>query len=255
MIAELLPVRTRDCLYVQRLTTAPVQGTLLRMHWQMLAENPALPHAFFRVGNCGLCKISGKRALFLGYAEDAEEFGAFLRFSQVLQLTTSALPPEPWQVVEKTRVLLRFPGTKLPSSFSREIPGFCKAVQPRDILTLLESSDGPIPPAARDYFYADLCARRNHGYAVLYGIETEENLLATAGIWALLEKNAYIANVETRPEYRQKGFASFLIAQLCLDFGKTRTLSLLCDEELLTFYARLGFVATNQFSFVSVVGP
>ncbi len=253
MIVQLLPNRRQDTLHLKLNTHSPVGGTLCRMHWQMLQENPALPHRFYRIDNTGLCKISGGRALLLGHAQDAEEFGAFLRFSQVLQLTTSNPPPPGWKVVEKSRVLLRPSNRILPAFIEhKEVKGFSKTVSPSDILTLLESSDGPIPPAARDYFYADLCARRNHGHAILYGILQNNALLSTAGIWALLEHEGYLANVETHFSHRNQGYASFLLSQLCHDFGSTHSLSLLCQEPLIAFYSRFGFAPTEEYSFVSI---
>ncbi len=255
MIYQLHPQRPKDSLEVHRLTTMPVAGALCQMHWHMLCENPRLMHTFYRVGPGGLCKLSQGRALLCGKAEDAEEFGAFLRFANILQLTSSHLPPNGWHVVEQSRVMLRLPcspSDALLKNTAAPLPGFCQSVSPSDVIALLESSDGPIPDAARDFFYADLCARRNHGYAVLYGVKQQNVLQSTAGIWALLKHEGYIANVETHTQHRHKGLATALLSHLCLQYGRTRTLSLLCQDELIPFYARLGFSPTSRHSFVSV---
>ncbi len=255
MIAQLSPGHVRDDVVVRHHTKVPALGTVCRMHWRMLCKNSTLPHTFYSIGSSGLCRVSGKRALLLGRAENAEEFGDFLRFCNILQLTSNHQPPDGWQVVETTRVMLRAPATQaaLPARVALNSgESFCKSVSPSSVLALLESGDGPIPPLARDFFYADLCARRNHGYTAMYGITKNNTLLAGAGIWALLEKDAYIANVETHALHRHRGLATTLLTSLCCDFGKTRTLSLLCEEPLISFYTRFGFQADYQHFFVSV---
>ncbi len=247
MIRRALP---EDGPEVLRRATETATGALCAIHWQMLCQNPRLPHHFFLVGGEGLLKLSGGRALLCGPAEDAEELGAFLRFSGVSQLTALDFALPGWALAQENRVLLRPPA---PAASPTAPPhGFCEAPAPAAVLEVLESADGPIqPPAARDFFYADLCARLNHGCAALVGLQAEGRLIATAGLWALTAQAGYLANVETRPECRRQGHAGALIRQLCATHGG-RPLSLFCQAALLPFYARFGFAPTGQRGLISI---
>ncbi len=248
MIRKALP---EDGQEVLRRASGPALGPLCSMHWQMQCKNPRLPHHFFLVGSAGLLQLSGGRAFLCGRAEDAEELGAFLRFSCISQLTALDFMPPGWALAEEDEVLLR-PPAALPAHFAPP-PGLVETPPAEDLLAVLESADGPIRPlAARDYFYADLCARRNHGYAVLYGLHQGGRLVSTAGLWALTPQGGYLANVETRPEHQRQGHAGALIRLLCARYGD-RPLSLLCRKELLAFYARFGFLPTGQKGLVSVL--
>ena len=234
-----------------RRTAPPVTGVLCAMHWAMKQENPRLPHRFYLAGRQGVLKLSGGRATLCGPAEDAEELGAFLRFADVSQLTALDFVPPGWRVVEENRVLLRPPGPLLAPP--RPLPGFEACPGAGEVIGVLESADGPIPPAARDFLYADLCARRNHGRATVYGVREGGELASTAGLWALAEGDAYLACVETRPQSQRRGYAGGLVARLCEQFGANRRLSLLCLPKLLPFYARFGFEETEGRGLISVI--
>ena len=227
----------------------PVVGALCRMHWRMLRENQRLPHRFYLVGEKALLKLSGGRATLCGPVQDAEELGAFLRFSGISQMTALGFFPPGWRLVETNTVMLRPADADAP--LRRSPAGLERCPPAGEVLAVLESADGPIAPeAARSYFYADLCTRRNHGCAAIYGMREEGLLAATAGVWALDGTEGYLACVETRPSFRRRGLAATLLGVLCEEYG-TRPLSLICRGELSPYYARFGFLKTNELGLIS----
>ena len=243
--------RSEDSAELLRRAAQPVTGALCAMHWEMQLENPRLPHQFYLAGQQGILKVSGGRATLCGPAEDAEELGAFLRFAGISQLTALDFLPHGWRVAEENQVMLRPAGTPL-APLGRP-PGFEPCPGAEEVIEVLESADGPLPPAARDFFYADLCARRNHGRAAVYGAREDDVLVATAGLWALTDAEGYLACVETRLGSRGRGYAGGLIATLCAQYGERR-LSLFCRRELVPFYARFGFAEAPCRGIISVAG-
>lgn len=217
----------------------PVTGALVEMYWHMQMENPRLPHRFYLLDTGAVLRLGGSRATLCGPAGDPGELAAFLRHERISQMTALDTLPPGWRVVEDDTLLLRPAG---PAPLPPPPPGFEDCPSLEEVMAVLESQDGRMsPPAARDFFYADAAARRNHGGTVVYGIRREEGLAATAGLWALTLREGYVACVETRREYQGKGLASALLSQLVGRYGD-RPLSLLCQPALCSFYARWGFV-------------
>ncbi len=249
MIRKATPADTAEVL--RRAAPWPVTGVLCGMHWQMLLQNPRLPHVVYLTGHKGLLTVSGGRATLCGPVEDADELGVFLRFAGASQLTALQFVPKGWRLAEENRVMLRPAGLSSPPV---PLPAnFTAAPSIAEILEVLEESDGPIsPPAAREYFICDLQARRNHGMAMVYGIRKNGKTLATAGLWALTQNAGYLACVETRPAHRRRGYASSLVARLCADYS-SRSLSLLCKAPLAGFYTPFGFTDTGLLGYISVL--
>ena len=241
---------------LRRAETQPTLGAICAIHWRMQQENPHLPHRFYLLDGEGLLKISGGRGFLCGAVGDTEELISFLRFAGVEQLTALGFFPPGWQVVEQDHILLRAAESHKPTEVFKPL-GFAPTPTGEEVLGVLESSDGQIhPQAARDFFYADFCARRNHGAAVVYGLRppgapANSVLAATAGLWALAAHEGYIACVETRPEHQGQGYASELLRVLCEEFGHL-PLSLMCQEKLRDFYSRFGFLETGHKGIVSI---
>ncbi|MBD5093743.1 MAG: GNAT family N-acetyltransferase [Subdoligranulum sp.] len=67
-------------------------------------------------------------------------------------------------------------------------------------------------------------------------------IIATAGAYALTDKTAYLATIETVNPLRGKGIGSWLVGVLAAQLaGEGRRVTLLCAEERTAFYGRLGF--------------
>ena len=231
--------------------SAPATGPLCQMHWQLLQQNRHMPHRFFLTDSGAVLKLSGRRATLCGVPQTSEE-GAeiqdFLVFSNADRLTAVDWYAPGWILVDNAAVMRRSANAPLPPV--PPVPGFDPEVPVNDVLDVLESSSGPMEPeGVREGFWVDFHIRRNHGYSRVYGVWEGDVLAATAGAYAVLDKTAYIACVETRPESRGKGYATALLAQLCADLPE-HDISLLCRDELCGFYAPLGFAKTGQHGFI-----
>lgn len=227
----------------------PAIGALVEMYWRMQAENPRLPHRFYLIDDSAVLRIGGARATMCGTVANPEEVAAFLRVEHVSQMTAGDFFPPGWRLLETNRVLLRAPA---PFMAEPPPPGFDPAPSMEAVMAVLESQDGRMsPPAARDFFYADANARRNHGAAWVPGIWAGETLAATAGAWAVTGREVYVACVETRLEARGRGHARALLGQLCARYG-AQPMSLLCRGEMLPFYAPFGFRPAPGLGLISL---
>lgn len=217
----------------------PCMGPRLEADWRLFMQNAAMPYQFFLAGDGCVIEWNGRGFFMIGAPPDETEIELFLAFHKATRLMSDGWVPRHWQ---KEEFILM-----------RKTPGFCacrKTLEPdwfdacppaEDVIQVLESSDGQIMPSeSRDGFYRDICARRNHGLAAIYGIWERGVLVSTAGVYALAKKEAYIACVETRPQARGKGYASILVHRLCEEYiSKKKTL--MCHKNLRDFYIPLGF--------------
>ncbi|MDL2327087.1 GNAT family N-acetyltransferase [Ruminococcaceae bacterium OttesenSCG-928-A11] len=233
-----------DSLFILEKARAAIGiGPRLEVDLRLLAENPKLPCAFYRVGENALFEHTGAGGTLLGAPEDAGEFAGFLALLGVWQITTDGWLPPGW-TPDPLHVVVFDP--TLPAAAPRPLPVLDEAPAASEIMAVLQSS-GPITtPAIRDAadgFYADLCVRLNHGYAAVYGVREMPGgpLVSTAGAYCLTDGEAYLSGVETRPEHRGKGYAAALLAALCHRFCGARRVSLLCRPALVPYYRKLGF--------------
>lgn len=199
--------------------------------------------------------VRGASALLAGPA-DAEELAGFLGFCGVQQLRTTAAVPDGWQrkerfvrmVLPANAVLACQPapeGIRL-----NECPG---VGQVTDLLCRGESLPGG-ETDARDCFYSETCTLVNHGRALLWAAQTPEGqLIATAGAYALWNRTAYLAGVETLQSQRGRGVGRFLVAALANRLaGQGNRVELLCTPERAGFYRALGFEKQGE---VGSFGP
>lgn len=227
----------------------PATGAIVEMYWRLQQENPRLPHRFYLAGGAVL-RVGGSRATLCGRVADPEEVAAFLHLEGVSQMTASDFYPTGWRLLETNKTLLRLPA---PYAAPAPLPHGLEAWPDMEaVMAVLESRDGRMtPPAAREFFYADANARRNHGAAVVLGIREGDALAATAGAWAVTAREAYIACVETRAEAQGRGYATALLGLLCAQLGG-RAMSLMCRSEMQPFYARFGFAAVPVLGCISI---
>lgn len=247
MIQLAQPTDTGEVL--RRARPWPAVGAIIELYWRMQQENPRLPHRFYLVGENGVLRMGGSRANLCGSVDDPAEMADFLRFERVAQITSIGFLPPGWRLVEEDEVLLR-----RPAPYTATWPeGLDEAPRIGEVMQVLESTEGYMTPmAARGFFYADANARRNHGGAEIWGMRRQGQLVATAGAWAIAAREAYIACVETLPQYRGEGMAGGMLGGLCERLGGRLALSLLCLPALCPFYARWGFEPTGQRGIIGV---
>lgn len=231
-------------------------GPRLEVDWRILQDNPKMPYRFYFAGPTfagpeAVIELTGRGAVVCGQPEDEEEAALFLAHAGVDRLVSDGWAPAGW-AKNRYEVMLRQPA---PMAMPGLPPGLVEWPAAREVLQVLESRDGPIRPNGnRDGFYADLCARRNRGYAEVYGIKEGIVPVCTAGVYALTEDEAYIACVETTPPAVGKGYASALVYLLCHRFA-ARRISLMCAPALFGFYAPMGFRPAHKTGVVAIQPP
>ena len=83
-------------------------------------------------------------------------------------------------------------------------------------------------------FLSGRCAPENRA------LSADGTLAATAGVYALQPWEAYIGAVETAPAFRRRGCAGYLVSLLAHTYAQ-RPVRLICAEDMVPFYAKLGF--------------
>lgn len=101
----------------------------------------------------------------------------------------------------------------------------------------------------REAFVADLFLKRRQGAKIL-SLSKNENLCATAGIYAVGKESSLLSAVATLPEHRGKGLAGFLVSQICEEeFLQERKVFVMTEEEYLSrFYERIGFTRNGRWA-------
>ena len=94
----------------------------------------------------------------------------------------------------------------------------------------------PSPPPAERHL--ELLRRSSHAVVALDGERVVGFVTAISdGVLS-----AYIPLLEVLPEYQRSGVGSELVRRVLAQVGELYMVDLACDEELVAFYERLGFV-------------
>ena len=100
------------------------------------------------------------------------------------------------------------------------------------------------PQTRRDDFYAELCAKRNHGCARVVTLERGGMVVGTVGAYGFWQGEAYMACGMTSEELRGRGAGGRMIVTLANALAAEGfTATFLAREERTHFYTRLGFAA------------
>lgn len=226
----------------------PALGARIEVDWMLVGENRKLPYQFYFVGENAVLEVSGSNAMLCGEPGDEEELESFFAFTGITRLTSMGWKPKKWCGAE-SKILFRSPNKpRIADAEPKNLDSFPSM---KDVLAVLESTDGRIvPETARDGFYADVCTRRNHGYADVVGIRKQGILVSTAGAYCITPAQAYIACVETIPTERKQGYAKSLVAYLCERY-KNKCITLLCEQNIVTYYEKLGFELLDTIAIIS----
>lgn len=241
MISLATPQQAPRLLEICRRT--PCVGPRVWVDFHIAADNPKMPYRFYLSPPGTLIELTGRGAVVCGNPASDEEVALFLKMSGAARLISDGWAPGGWHT-SRYEMLARPAG---PFAEASPPAALDEAPRTEEVLAVLESSDGRIRPEdSRDGFAADLCARRNRGYAAVYGIREAGRLAATAGVYALSDTEAYLACVETVAPARGRGHAAALVGLLCQRFGGGRQMTLLCDESLSGFYTPFGFAPLGR---------
>lgn len=83
----------------------------------------------------------------------------------------------------------------------------------------------------------------NHGFGKMFAVKIDGKYISCAAVSASNKKYGLIADVFTETQYRRKGYAEKCI-NACIDFCLSNNLTpfLRCEENLCSYYEKLGFV-------------
>lgn len=224
----------------QRARAAPGVGPRLEVEWALLCQNPKMPYRFYIVDEEAVLAAGSRDAVLCGPVANEEELLSFLGFAGITRLVTDGTllfgwMPDLMQVMEWTD------GARQSEAPAALPQGFIDKPPMEEVMDVLAASIPEHGGAWRDGFYADVCARQNHGLAHMVGLRRAGALVAVAGALCLTPAEAYLGGVETLPAWQGQGFASALVRHLCGLYAQRRV-TLLCQGQLVPFYTRLDFM-------------
>lgn len=105
-----------------------------------------------------------------------------------------------------------------------------------------------ILPQFNDW-YVDFCHRVRHNTARYFSL-FENSVIITA---YETENYAIIGGVATKPDFRNKGYASKNLTALCgILHSEDKKVLLLCSDKNLKFYEKNGFSATEKYTYAEI---
>lgn len=111
----------------------------------------------------------------------------------------------------------------------------------REIYPILESCRGEgFEVPAFESFYPDMSHRIRHNLSRLLALRLDGQDVACCLTSAETECCALISGVACLPEFRHRGYASTLVAEMIKALGN-REVFIFCIKELISFYSKLGF--------------
>ncbi|MEG0769527.1 MAG: hypothetical protein RSG59_06345 [Ruthenibacterium sp.] len=184
----------------------------------------------------GLLYVQGRSALYAGPIQDAQELEAFLQLLQIKTFQSNSMLLPDW--ADMPRYLMHLPAGTLPDVTAA-------AVDEHPSLWNLAHS-GVLADIDPDAWYADACARVNHGVADIRAVAMPDaagalQYAATAGAYAIDTQSVFLTAVATKPEYRGRGFACTILSSLARSYAD-KDAYLLCAPQRRSFYEQLGFV-------------
>lgn len=237
----------------------PYFGDLLPVELAVFgAMHGPVPRFFTATPAAALC-IRGRGALLCG-TYDLEETGGFLQLHGVEQVQTDGAPPAGY-VRERQLFCMALSGEKADAAPLYPPPNagltLDKAPPPgetADFLMCAKGVKGAKEAEIRDNFYSELCVKLARGAACVWAVrqagdeagDGRGKMIASAGAYALTDETAYLAAIETAELLRGKGIGSWLVGTLVAQLaGEGRRVALVCAENRVPLYERLGFRTEN----------
>lgn len=204
---------------------------------------------------CGvLCIYSGCATAFFKNMPDPYEFSDFLRFNSVDFLEINKkMGTKLNKIMDKKMGFGSFfylKKCKKCDFFANEI-SLCEDV--RAFFEVLKLSSSAYEGTSFESYYCDYFYRKNLP-ASLYCLKKGEKIISTLAILHINDKIAIISDVATLPEYRNRGYASSLIKNVCASLIKDGlTPALLCtDKDAKRLYKELKFKEKGKFCILMI---
>jgi GNAT superfamily N-acetyltransferase len=237
--------------YLKACRGKPYFGCVLPQELALLGKSQ--PTRFF-AGPTLAVNLGGSTAVIAGHC-DPEELASFLRFAdrQYALVEGDAMIPAGWHkervhhyfTLDAGRQLAVPPADEdLWNSLTLDCRPNAAAVARQ--LFPAESAEAR---ARQEDFYATLCVKRNHGAARVWALEDRNGaIVCTVGAYALYAGEAYLACGQTVGALRGRGIGGRLIAQVASGLAAEGwRVSLLCEDERVRLYTRLGLTEAGQF--------
>jgi len=190
---------------------------------------------FYASENAVLCELDGAFVLCeTGATPDIEELSGYFEFGGFSEMFCSeelGVPLAERMRCRSQRVnLMRFKGEPVPSANVENAPALDEVY---DILKTAFDIE-------YERWYADMSHRIRHNVAKARKMGNSALIIQHE-----INGEALLSQIATRPEARGLGSASRLIKAVCAELYESDVF-LLCEDELLPFYDRLGFQKTAQ---------
>jgi hypothetical protein len=179
-----------------------------------------------------LSNLSGKMSLIerlIPHLKNLEAVPTYLS-----RLNSVSMPPTPAGTVKRLT--------------AEDVPAICNLLlQIEDFYTLRSKTEKEN--------HEDILESITHG-GRMYGIFEDDTLVSVAGTTAENSMSAMVVSVATLPAWRKKGYASYLVAELCSHCLK-EGMKFLClfydNPEAGKIYRKLGFEELGQYAMVRSV--
>lgn len=204
---------------------------------------------------CGvICTYSACATAFFKYTPDLYELSDFLSFNSVDFIETS------YKIGKKLNKTMGkkmgfgsffyLKSCKKTNVFDGEI-SLCEDVSP--FFETLKLSSDAYKDTSYESYYCDYFYRKNLP-ASLYALKKGEKIISTLAILHFFEKTAIISDVATLPAFRNRGYASSLIKNVCATLiSEGITPALLCtDSNAKRLYKELKFKEKGKFCILMI---
>lgn len=262
MIAQVTPQTRGE--FAARLAADPRMGLRIHTLFECYGDF-ANVCTFYTAGQDGALALMGTQALFAGSARgiDDEEMASFLDFcgATVFESTAYApvnMPAQKYAALE-IKIVKSTPAECGGSGAFNAILSTANS-PPSEILNTVQvvhdpparkihqllTRAGVFDGAGEDGFYADVNTRRNRGLCTVSALEIGGELVATAGAYAQGLGWAYISCVGVEKSCRHQGLGTAALGAL-LQKLPAHSAWLACEESLVPFYEKAGFVRGGVF--------
>ena len=208
------------------------------------------PGCFFAGPTLAL-DVGGSTAWLAGHA-NPDELAGFLNFcgcEAVVLDEAGCPPPTGWKRAKTLSVFGLPPGRQLP--LPEADAALWQSLEKNTEPAAGKTAEMLFPdrPGRREDFYSELCSKRSRGFARVWTLEREGEIVCTVGAYALADGQAYMACGETAEALRGRGIGGRLIVGMANALSAEGWMPVfLCSPERVHFYIRLGFERLGEYA-------
>lgn len=240
MICQVLTPRQGEE-FLSRVRGAFALGPAMEVRYRMFGTVPEMGHQFW-LSHAAAIALAGNTASAVG-EYDPEEMGAFLDFSGMEQFIAVGPAPAGWTLAETLY------GYRAAQPLAACCPPGVTVEQEPSLWTAAEISLHGKRREEVENFYAQMCAKRNHGMARHWVALLAGKPVCAVAATEISREAAYLSQGSTLPEYRGRRIGGFLIASMANDLlAEGIEPTLLCRQERCHFYDAMGMTLTTNYN-------